>query len=299
MQQGIRYLIGIDGGGSGTRACLASPDGARLGYGEAGSSGLGRGIQESWRQVQFAIDRAFTAAGLARAAQDECAAGMGIAGAHSREHADEFLRVAPPFARLRLDTDSFIALLGAFGGRPGAIVVSGTGSVGEALHPDGRRQVAGGWGYPVGDEGSGAWLGLHAMRATQRALDGRGPSGPLARAVLAATGATRDVLQDWCENAGQRAYAQLAPLVFDAAATDPAAEALLVRAALALEEVATALDADGALPLAVYGSVGQRLLPRFGARVGARCVTPAADALDGALRLVSNGSFAVARGAER
>ena len=134
-------------------------------------------------------------------------------------------RRAPPFAHIALDTDAYTTLLGAHEGRPGAIVTAGTGSVGEALHRDGMRVAAGGWGFPVGDEGSGAWLGLHAMRETHRAIDGRGPVGPLVGAVLAIAGTTREALLAWCDRPGQNAYAELAPLVFDAAATDPFAGA--------------------------------------------------------------------------
>src|SRR5438309_1739218 len=87
---------------------------------------------------------------------------------------------------------------------------------GEAVHADGRRESVSGWGFPVGDEGSGAWLGLSAMREAQRALDGRGKAGALAQAVWGLAGGTREALFAWCEHAGQHAYAKLAPLVFDA-----------------------------------------------------------------------------------
>jgi glucosamine kinase len=90
----------------------------------------------------------------------------------------------------------------------------------------------------------------------------------------------------WCDRPGQNAYADLARLVFDAAGADPAAAHLLDRAARALEEIAAALDPQAALPLAICGSVGQMLLPRFDPAIRARCVEPAGDAVDGALRLL-------------
>jgi glucosamine kinase len=103
---------------------------------------------------------------------------------------------------------------------------------------------------------------------------------------LATAGTSREALLGWCDRPGQNAYAELAPLVFDAAAIDPFAAALLDRAARSLEEIATALDPDGVLPLAVFGSIGRRLLPRFAPSIRARCVEPAGDSADGALRLV-------------
>ena len=257
-----------------------------LGFAASGPSALGQGIEQAWTHIVQAIDGAFADAGLVLAPRQHCALGLGLAGANVRQRCQEFLQRAPAFAHVALDTDAYTTLLGAHEGRPGAIVAAGTGSVGEALRRDGLRVAVGGWGFPVGDEGSGAWLGLRAMRETHRAIDGRAPVGPLVGAVVAMAGTSREALLGWCDRPGQNAYAELAPLVFDAAATDPFAAGLLDRAARSLEEIATALDPDGVLPLAVFGSIGQRLLPRFPPSIRARCVEPAGDSADGALRLV-------------
>lgn len=280
------YHIGIDGGGTRTRARLASPQGDALGFAASGPSALGQGIEQAWRHIAQAVDLAFADAGLSPVPRRRCALGLGLAGANVRQRCEEFLGHAPPFAEIALDTDAYTTLLGAHEGRPGAIVAAGTGSVGEALHHDGQRVAVGGWGFPVGDEGSGAWLGLRAMRETHRAIDGRAPVGPLVGAVLSVAGTTREALLGWCDRPGQNAYAELAPLVFDAAPSDPFAARLLDRAARALEEIATALDPDGALPLVVCGGIGEQLLPRFDPSIRARCVEPAGDAADGALRLL-------------
>jgi glucosamine kinase len=282
----IRFHIGVDGGGTHTRARLASADGAVLGFAASGPSALGQGIDQAWQHIGQAVDSAFANAGLASAPSEQCALGLGLAGANVRQRCEEFLRRAPPFGEISLDTDAYTTLLGAHEGRPGAIIAAGTGSVGEALRRDGLRVAVGGWGFPVGDEGSGAWLGLHAMRETHRAVDGRASVGPLVGAVLALAGTSREALLGWCDRPGQNAYAELAPLVFDAATTDPFAAALIDRAARSLEEIAAALDSEGTLPLAVLGSIGQRLLSRFEPSIRARCVEPAGDSADGALRLV-------------
>ncbi|OYU99011.1 MAG: ATPase, partial [Burkholderiales bacterium PBB5] len=187
-----RYLLGVDGGGSGTRVRLHDAAGRPLGHGEAGPSGLGQGVAQAWAHVQLAIERAFAQAGLLPAEVADCALGLGLAGVNAPARAQAFLRTAPPYALLALDTDAGTALLGAHAGRPGLILAAGTGSVGEALHADGRRVQVGGWGFGVGDEGSGAWLGLQAMREAHRALDGRAADGALARAVWAVAGGQRD-----------------------------------------------------------------------------------------------------------
>jgi glucosamine kinase len=282
----VRYLIGIDGGGTGTRACLVNAEGTPLGRGEAGPSALGQGIDQAWANVLRAIDGAFRAARVPRWEPPECAVGLGLAGAIVPTQRGDFLARGSAFGRLALASDGYTTLLGAHAGRPGAVVAAGTGSIGEALRHDDEHVVVGGWGYPVDDEGSGAWIGMRAVREAQNAVDGRAPEGSLVRTVQSVIGNDRDAILLWSRRAGQHAYAALAPLAFDAAASDPFAAKLLDAAARALDDIATALDPDGALPLVVSGSVGSRLADRMSAKVRARLVKPAGDAIDGALRLV-------------
>jgi glucosamine kinase len=282
----IEFLLGVDGGGSGTRALLVRRDGPLLGRGQAGPSALGQGIAPAWVQVQLAIQAAFADAGLAVPAWQRCALGAGLSGASIAPWRSEFLARSMGYARLAVDTDSFIMVLGAHGGGPGAIVAAGTGSVGEVLRVDGSRHLAGGWGFPIGDEGSGAWLGLRAVQLAQCAIDGRAPAGDLVRQVWAICGADRSALQAWCRQAGQFAYAQLAPAVLAAADSDPVAAQLLDQAAAALDALALALDPPGELPLTLCGSIGLRLAGRLSPEVRRRCVPAAGDPADGALTLI-------------
>ncbi len=284
-QPDLQYLIGVDGGGSGTRVRVQDCAGAPVGAGEAGPSALGQGIEQAWTHVQLAIRRAFESAGRPLPEPARCAIGLGLAGAHTPARCDAFLASAPPFGRLALDTDAGTALRGAHGGAPGAIVAAGTGSVGEALRRDGQRVSVGGWGFGIGDEGSGGWLGLAAMRIAHRAVDGRAPAGPLARAVWRVAGGQRDALLDWCARAGQHGFARLAPLVFDNAAADTAARRLLDEAAQALAEMADALDPARELPVVLIGSIALHLKPMLPAALLQRCVEPRGDAIAGALLL--------------
>lgn len=281
-----RYLIGIDGGGTGTRARLTDAQGLMLGTAEAGPSGLALGSAPAWAQVLQAVARAFEQAALPLARPEQIAIGLGLAGAGSPARAEDFRRTAPPFAAVLLATDATAALSGAHAGRPGAIVAAGTGSVGLALHEDGHEVLVGGWGFGVGDEGSGAWLGQRAAQLAQQALDGRATAGALAQAVWRVAGDQPADLVAWCSRAGQAGFAGLASLVFEHATADPAAHALLVRAAAELAMLADALDPTGALPLVITGSVGLRLQTMLPAPVRARCVTAAGDATQGALLLL-------------
>lgn len=282
----VRYIIGVDGGGTATRARLTTVDGTVLGYGQAGPSGLSLGVDSAWQQVLQAIAAAFADAGLPVAEPADCAVGAGLAGVHDRALKQAFLDTEPGYALLALDTDAYVALLGAHGGQPGLVLVGGTGSVAEAWWPDGRRRSVGGWGFGVGDEGSGAWMGLQAMRHAHHVLDGQAHGGPLARAVLDCTGGSEDATRTWCARAGQTEYATLAPLLFEHAGHDAYAEALLASAVRALSNLVMALDPACQLPIVFTGSIARRLQARMPAALQARCHEPVGDPADGALHLV-------------
>ncbi len=284
----IHYAIGIDGGGTSTRARVVHRSGVVVGEGKAGASGLTQGIGQAWHHIKEAISKATGGrlqAGWPEPVPANCALGLGLAGANNAAWHAECLAADPGYACLKLESDAVTALLGAHGGHPGALVIVGTGAVGLALLPDGQRRSSGGWGFPSGDEGSGADLGLQAVNLTQRALDGRALPGPLTLAVLQATGGTAEALLAWCGAAGQGEYASLTPLIFAHEASDPDAARLLERALHQLEALARAVDPTHTLPLVVAGSVGQRLAPRLCALVGACVVPPQGDAMDGALTL--------------
>jgi glucosamine kinase len=282
----LRFLIGIDGGGTGTRARLCDANGAPLGLGEAGPSSLSHGEAAAWKQIVQAMERGFAQAGMTSPPWAECALAAGLAGANDPAQAAAFKALNPGFSTLLLDTDSFTALVGAHAGHPGVILIAGTGSVAEAWRPDGSRRIAGGWGFPVGDEGSGAWLGLQAVRLAQHALDGRGPHTPLTEAVCGATGRDIDSMLAWCAQARQTAYASVAPLVFQHETSDARATALLQSAVDELALLVQALDPHAELPVVCSGSVARRLQARLPGPLRARCADAEGDAAEGALRLL-------------
>jgi len=239
--------------------------------------------------VRQALDAAFAAAGLMPAAPADIALGLGLAGAGVPAQRAAFLQADPGYARCRLDNDGVTQVLGAHAGRPGIVLAAGTGSVAAALRPDGSLHQAGGWGFPVGDEGSGAWLGLHAMRHAHAVLDGRVAPSRLSAAVQHQAGADAPALLAWCARANARRYAELAPLVFAAAEQgDAPAQALLQAAADELARLVAALQtAPEPLPVVVCGGIGERLLAWWPTALRAQLVPAAGDSADGALRLLS------------
>ncbi len=79
-----------------------------------------------------------------------------------------------PVPKVRVDSDALAALEGAFGGKPGMVLISGTGSILFAKNYEGKVQSVGGWGRVIGDEGSGYALGRQCLTAVAKEFDGRG-----------------------------------------------------------------------------------------------------------------------------
>src|SRR5437868_15286759 len=98
----IEFLLGVDGGGTGTRVLLARRDGGVIGRGTAGPSALARGISSAWAEIGRAVSLAFADAGLANAAPASCALGAGLSGANHRPWHLAFVQANPGFARLEL-----------------------------------------------------------------------------------------------------------------------------------------------------------------------------------------------------
>jgi glucosamine kinase len=281
----IEFLLGVDGGGTGTRVRLADRRGAELAQGAGGPSGLGLGIARAWDAVGQAAAAAFAAAGIEEAPLDRIAIGLGLAGVHNKQWAAEFVAAHPGYAAIRLETDAFTTLMGAHDGAPGAIVAIGTGSVGEVLFEDGRRVEVGGWGFPAGDEASGGWIGLRAIGHIEQVLDGRRARSAFADEVIEACGGSRDAIQVWLGKATQTAYASLAPLVLRHA-SDPTARTILLDAGLEVARIAAALDPDARLPLALCGGLGAALRDFLPAGLLARTAPPKGDSAAGALRMI-------------
>jgi len=279
-----RYLIGVDGGGSGTRVVLADANGIELARATGGPSGLALGVERAWDAIEVACSRAFETAGLPfewRA----CALGCGLAGVNHAGWLALFHAGAPDGCVLAVESDAFTTLLGAHGGEPGVIVALGTGSIAASLDAHGQFRMAGGYGFPSGDEASGAWLGLRAVVHLQQVLDGRAPADDWSAALLAHTDATdRDSLVVWLCAANQTGYATLAPTVFEHG-NHPFAARLLEQAGGEIAKMVSALDPDHALPVALCGGLAVPLAPFVPQELRNRLRLPLADSATGALQL--------------
>ena len=284
----FEYLIGVDGGGTGTRVVVADAHGRELARASGAPSALGLGIPSAWQAIDETISRAFGDIGKTSWSHAACAIGLGLSGVHNAQWEQAFTQAAPGFAALTVATDGFTTLLGAHAGQPGAIVAVGTGIVGEAWFGGQKKHTVSAWGFPSGDEGGGAWIGLQAARAAQRALDGRAASGAMVDEIIAMWGGTVEAAFAWLGRAGQTTFAQLAPVVLRHGKQDPIADTILRQAGAEVALVARALDPEARLPLALCGGLAEALRPWLPDALASRAGAPLGDSARGALHLVQD-----------
>ena len=260
-----KLVIGVDGGGTHTRAQLANARGEMLGSGEAGiANPHANGYPAAQQEILTAIQLAFDHARIEK--QMVTAACLGIGGV---DRADERARltewaqttIAP---RVQVMNDGEIVLAAGSAENWGIALIAGTGSIAWGKTRDGHMARAGGWGYLIGDEGSGFDLAREALRAATHFADGRGEPTQLLDVILAHWGlrsVAEIVPQVYRSGLKPADIAKIAPLVIQTAAQgDRVAQSLIVRAVVALADtvdaVARQLDfGDEKIPLALTGGL--------------------------------------------
>ncbi|TDL83501.1 ATPase [Palleronia sediminis] len=280
------FLALVDGGGTGSRLRLVAPDGTIAGEATAGPASLTLGVALSWNSIADALARACAPGPAPRAPRLWC----GLAGGRSPARQAEF-RATDPFdcTEIVIVTDGFASLVGAHAGRPGTALAVGTGVAAFALGDDGAVSSASAWGFAIGDEGGGAWMGRRAVTALSQWLDGRQiEGGTLCPRLAGIVGGGFDAIQSWLSGATATTFATLAPAVVEEAENGcPVAGAILSDA---IAELTRAVDAVApAGPLALLGGLAPVVAPRLPHRLAARLTPPQGGALDGLALMAARG----------
>ncbi|MGE0004352.1 MAG: BadF/BadG/BcrA/BcrD ATPase family protein [Parvibaculaceae bacterium] len=280
-----RLFLGIDGGGTRCRARIRAEDGALRSEAVGGLANIYSDFDGALRTILATAREALRRAGLFDIGLERLHVGLGLAGVITEEAAERVRRSGLPFAAFSVDVDAYIACLGAHDGRDGGIVIAGTGSAGLAL-VGGKRHWLGGWGFPLGDDGSGAILGRAALRRAALAFDGMIESSALLDDLLAGFGRDRQALGDWALTALPRDYARFSPRIFAAAAAgDRHGIALVEEAATGLALMVEALLARGAPSIALIGGLARPVMPYLPERLRRHLIEPRRDPLDGAIMM--------------
>ncbi len=250
------YYLGIDGGGTRTRAVLVDARGRVLGEGEAGPSNYHNvGAQAASRALRAAAEAAWAGAG--RPFAPASAAFLGCAGIKATVDIVRLTALAEtaglaPAGLITVANDLHNALAGGLAGQPGIALIAGTGTNCLGRDASGATFMCGGWGWVIDDEGGAVGLALAALRIAARSSDGRAPATALLPATLAYFGLSE------ANELLARLYAppipleQLAPFAEVvtrlAAEGDAAAATVLDRGAAALAALVAGATAKLAFP---------------------------------------------------
>ncbi len=282
-------LLGVDGGGTRCRARLSSDHGIVLAEAVSGPANLRLGLERSFAAVIDAATQCLRDAALSESEMSRVVACLAMAGASEPDYAAAAEGREHPFRRVIMTTDAHAACIGAHAGRDGGIIIAGTGTIGWAM-VQGKVHRIGGWGLPISDEGSGAWLGSELLRRVLWARDGRVPWTPLLRSVFADFREDPHTILDWVAGAQPSDLGSYAPRIVAhaeraAAERDAAAAELMSLAAGHIDALAARLIAAGADRLALMGGLAPSLRPWLTPATQTHLVEPAGDALTGALAL--------------
>jgi N-acetylglucosamine kinase-like BadF-type ATPase len=269
-------FIGVDAGGTQTRALLATADGEVLGRGRGEGANAWSSGGSAAGAISHAIESALAGHAPARVAGGCIAVAGGISSVPERaaEVEEGWSGLGLPGSP-RIVIDIVAAYASGTTLPRGLVLTAGTGAIAAFVQDGDLLRRSGGRGWLVGDEGSAVWLGIEGVRAALLALDGRGPRTSLTEAVTSALAVPTDAGVDAATRITDAVYGQpparlgrLAPRVVAAAeAGDAVALDLVETAAGQLTEIAlTAAGEEHPEVIVLGGSVLNRARP-IGERV--------------------------------
>lgn len=299
------YFLGVDGGGTNCRIRLADENLVTLADAAGGRSNLQiEDGEPAYKSIMEGTHEVFAKAGVDFAETANTYACFGMAGGRLPSARTSFAERDWPFAQVTVYDDIDIARAGAHGGEDGAVIIVGTGSAAMAL-VDGKRHQAGGWGFHIGDQMSGAIIGRELVRRTVQAVDGFYPETGLSKAVLERLGGSVDAIMDWsfpkvvtpadvapvngvvpATSLGRAPaeYGSLMPLFveyYDKG--DPLAKELMDLQLHYVDQYVTWFKARNVQKMAVVGGFGRRINPLLVERYGSFMVDPHDEPLFGAI----------------
>lgn len=289
-----KLFVGVDGGGTKSRIMIQDTQGQTLGRAINGMASIRISVEHAWESIHAGLAEAAKQAQIdINSDQIELYAGMGLAGCELKPNIQDFLSRPHPFKKIVLNSDGYCACLGAHDCKDGAIIIIGTGIVGFEVIGHNVIQSSG-WGFPQGDEGAGAWLGLEAARYTCQWLDGRKEKSPLLEAVFQRFNNDWDYFSVWTDSARATEFASLVPLVVEYIdKKDPSALQLIQRSGKEVDKIFHALsvkagDHQDRIHYCLFGGVAPFVQPWVCDELKAKIVERKHDATQGAIFMIQN-----------
>ncbi len=283
MVSHIKYYMGVDGGGTKCRVRLKDMNGTTLAESLGGPANIRLGLSLIWQNIGGAIDKALLKAGLDGKDLLNTSICLGLAGITTEKNCILALEAGPRFGKSIVVSDAHIACLGAFSGDNGAILISGTGSIGYAL-VDGVARTIGGWGFEVCDDGSAASLGRDSIRAALRGYDGLATETDFTREIINHFNGHPANIVSWVNSAKPSHYGSLAPIAMKFADSgDAVAIALVQQCATQIDQYVARLNNIGAPRICLIGGMSKPIYKWLSLVTQAVLIEPQYDPSDGAL----------------
>ncbi len=303
-----RYYLGVDGGGTNCRVRLADENLNTLAEVKNGRSNLQIDSGEpAFKAISDGTRDVFRAAGLDFAEATNTYACFGMAGGRMDSARASFAARPWPFAGVKVYDDIDIAHAGALGGGEGGVIIVGTGSAAMSI-VDGQRHQAGGWGFQIGDQMSGAILGRELARYSVEADDGLVEASPLTKAVIAQLGGSNQAAMTWsfatdmglkilsrdgtegCDDAligrAPAEFGRLMPLFFEHYEKGDAVARKMMEIELGyIDTYVRWFKSHNAKVMAIVGGLGERLFPILKQHYGDFVALPKFEPLHGAVIL--------------
>jgi glucosamine kinase len=282
---GAPLTLGVDGGATRCRARLRNANGSALVEAAGAAANIHVDFVDAIAVLRALVGEVMHGAGLSDVDRARIAIGFGLAGIEDLSDAARVVEAFPGFRLVRAANDAVTACIGAHAGTDGGLVIAGTGSAAIA-RVKGKETIIGGRGFTIGDDGSGAHIGLDAMRAAMRAFDGLGPASALTADIIGRFGGDSVAMMRWARDAKPGDFGAFAPGVFSRAADgDRIALEIAARAAGAIGALTLGAIALGAGRVALVGGAGEALRPYLEPDIAALLKPPLHDATDGAILL--------------
>ena len=259
------YIIAVDGGGSKCQVRLFNGKTADyIAEYTGGSCNFASDFDQAITNLVQSIEKLLLKADLAENVIAQCTVAGGFAGVNLPKVCKKLSNWPHPFQNFLFTTDLHLACYAANQSCNGKAIITGTGSCAIATNV-GTEVVLGGYGFQIGDQASGAWLGRQAIEQTLLVLDNLTPHNQLSTLITEHANSTdaTQLSQQWYQ-ASPNQFAELAPLVTGLAQeNDPCALAIVNTALLYLAQLIEQLNKVQSSPTYLLGGLASFYYPRL------------------------------------
>jgi len=276
-------IIGVDGGGTGCRVAIGTEKYGIFARAEGGPANVTSAPGLAIRNVIATVEAAAVSGEVDLERLKGATAHLGLAGVMTPQDADR-VATAMPYRHTTVTDDRQTALKGALGEQDGFLLSVGTGTFAAACTA-GRSRGVGGWGFFVGDQASGSWLGQQSLRQVLLCHDGLAEHSDLTRDLFAKFQNDPNEIVAFSMSALPGDYGSFAPdVVAHAHAGDPVGQEIMQAGVDYLQRCLTALRFKAGDALCLIGGVGPHYADYLPTETTAGLRERSGDALDGAFR---------------